>query len=70
MKNIATIIGFCLFTGTLHAQVDFNDYFIHKTLRVDYILAGDATHTGVYLSQMKQEPFWGGSRKNLIDTFG
>lgn len=70
MKYIATIIGFCLYIGTLHAQVNFDDYFIPKTLRVDYILAGDATHTGVYLSQMKQEPFWGGSRKNLIDTFG
>lgn len=70
MKYIATIIGFCLFTGTLHAQVNFDGYFIPKTLRVDYILAGDATHTGVYLSQMKQEPFWGGSRENLIDTFG
>lgn len=70
MKYIATIVGFCLFAGTLHTQVNFDDYFITKTLRVDYIFAGDATHTGVYLSQMKQEPFWGGSRKNLIDTFG
>jgi hypothetical protein len=70
MKNILVFICFWLLTGVLHAQVNFDDYFISKTLRVDYILAGNAKHTGVYLSQMKQEPFWGGSRKNLIDTFG
>jgi hypothetical protein len=50
-------------------SVVFDDFYIAKTLRVDYFLAGDAHSEIVYFSQMKQEPFWGGSHKNLTDPF-
>ncbi len=49
--------------------VNFDNYFISKTLRVDYFLGGNANETTVYLNQLKQEPYWGGSKVNLIDTF-
>jgi len=48
----------------------FDTFFIPKTLRVDYLLAGDASTEDVYFREMKQEPFWGGPRKNLTDPFG
>ncbi|MCK9219826.1 MAG: IgA Peptidase M64 [Bacteroidales bacterium] len=57
-------------TPALAANLEFEKYFISKTLRVDYFLGGDAKSEVVYFSQMKQEPFWGGPHKNLIDPFG
>lgn len=49
--------------------INFDDYFISKTLRVDYFLSGDAKEETVSLNKLKQEPFWGGPKKNLIDKF-
>ena len=54
--------------GTDSAQVvSFDRYFSSSTLRIDYIMAGDNLNTTVYLSQVKKEPYWGGSHKNMID---
>ena len=53
----------------LSAQINFDDYFLAKSLRVDYILAGNAETESIYLEQVKQEPHWGGPKKNLIDKF-
>ena len=47
----------------------FDEFFIPKSLRIDYIMAGDNHETNIYFTGMKQEPFWGGSRKKLLDTF-
>ncbi len=47
----------------------FDTFFIPKTLRVDYFLAGDASTEDVFFSGMKQEPYWGGPHKNLTDPF-
>ncbi|MEI7726762.1 MAG: M64 family metallopeptidase [Bacteroidota bacterium] len=50
--------------------VSFDEYFIQKTLRIDYLLAGDAKSEIAYFVQMKEEPNWGGSHKNFTDPFG
>lgn len=50
-------------------QVEFDDYFFPNTLRVDYYIAGDSKTESVYLNEIKQEPYWGGPRKHLIDPF-
>jgi len=50
-------------------QVEFDDYFFPLTLRVDYYIAGDSKSETVYLNQVKQEPYWGGTHKHLIDPF-
>lgn len=54
----------------LYGQVNFNDYFIDKTLRFDYIFAGNSSKTEVFPAGMRQEPTWGGSLTNLTDRFG
>jgi hypothetical protein len=38
-------------------------------LRLDFVFAGNSRNTTVYPAGMKEEPFWGGSRINLIDPF-
>lgn len=69
MKKHLIILSI-LFTGiTLSAQVNFNDYFADKSLRFDYTIGGNSKETKVYFNKLKEEPFWGGSQKNLIDKF-
>ncbi len=65
-KILFILITFPLFG---FAQVNFDNYFIDKSLRFDFLLGGNNNTTTVYPKQIKQEPFWGGSKKNLIDTF-
>lgn len=58
-----------LFTEIINAQVDFEKYFKNKTMRVDFIQAGNRNESHFFLNKIKEEPFWGGSHKNLVDTF-
>jgi hypothetical protein len=66
-----TIISFILFSVsvTLSAQVSFDKYFTDKVLRFDFMLAGNSEKTSVYPVGMKEEPFWAGSKTNLINPF-
>lgn len=64
------IVFFLLLTGLIYSQqINFDDYFTNKTLRLDYIHAGNSDTAIVYFEQLKQEPFWGGSHVNLVDNF-
>ncbi|TAL70016.1 MAG: peptidase M64 [Bacteroidetes bacterium] len=54
---------------TLHSQVKFNDYFIDKTLRIDYLHIGDAKAESIVFDKAYQYGIWAGSIKNLIDNF-
>jgi len=47
----------------------FDTFFIPKTLRVDYFIAGNDKEEIICFDEMRQEPYWGGSHKNLIDPF-
>ncbi|WP_421920474.1 M64 family metallopeptidase [Marinifilum sp.] len=51
-------------------QDKFEKYFENKTLRIDYLMGGDAKSQTVFLKELKEEPHWGGSTVNLIDKFG
>ncbi|MCK4662815.1 MAG: peptidase M64 [Bacteroidales bacterium] len=62
-------IPFILICFFSFCQVSFNDYFLPKTLRVDFILAGNDHEENIYLLDLSEEPFYGGSKTNLIDKF-
>lgn len=47
----------------------FKDWFQYRTLRFDFNLAGDKSSETVYPVGFRQEPFWGGPTKNLIDVY-
>lgn len=55
---------------TMSAQVLFDEYFTDRTLRFDFMLAGNSTSTKVYPVSFREEPLWGGSLTNLTDMFG
>lgn len=58
-----------LIPGILFAQtaINFDDYFIDKTIRVDYFHIGDAKEEIVTLDHIYQQGIWAGSKTNLID---
>lgn len=67
--NPRLILGlFLLIYHLLPAQINFDEYFLDKQLRLDYIHAGDASHEHYFFDELIEEPYWGGSRINLIDT--
>ena len=68
MKKI--LLAFLLISNTaLAQQIKFDDYFLPKTLRFDYTRAGNKDTSYIFFEQIKEEPFWGGSKVNLIDKF-
>jgi hypothetical protein len=72
MKNsIVTFIAILSLSGLILAQPsgDFDDYFIDKTMRLDYFHIGDAKEEFITLDQVYQQGIWAGSKKNLIDHF-
>lgn len=68
MKRVLALTMVMLSVVT-QAQIRFEDWFTDKTLRYDFILAGNSDMTVAYPAGMKEEPFWGGSLKNLVDPF-
>ncbi len=54
---------------TAPAQLAFDDYFTDRTMRFDFMLAGNSVTTKVFPLSFREEPFWGGSLTNLSDKF-
>jgi len=70
MKNkLLTALMFLLPFFAIAQQPKFDDYFLPKQMRVDYSILGANGETHCALAQVKEEPFWGGSLKNLVDPF-
>jgi len=64
------IILFLIIPAIGFSQPDFNKYFRNNSLRFDFLLGGDSAQATVFPQQIKQEPYWGGPKKNLIDNAG
>jgi len=60
---------FVLIFLALSVQAQFNKYFYNKTLRMDYYHSGNDTSESYAFDELIQEPYWGGSEVNLVDTF-
>ena len=46
----------------------FEEWFTEASLRVDYTLTGNAKTTDFALKELIKEPYWSGSKVNLIDN--
>ena len=56
--------------AVMNAQnINFNDYFIDKTMRIDYYHIGDDSKEFVTMDHVYQYGIWAGSLKNLVDNF-
>ena len=49
--------------------ISFNDYFVDKTMRIDYHHTGDAETEFISIDKLYQYGIWAGSLNNLIDNF-
>lgn len=57
-----------MWTTATHAQ-KFEDYFEDKTLRLDYIVAGDSVNQSIFFEQAYSTPQWAGRRTRLSEKF-
>jgi len=53
-----------------NSRAQFETYFSDKTLRFDFYHGGDAQNQEYYFDELKEEPYWAGSKVSLIDTTG
>lgn len=53
---------------SFNALASFDDWFVNKTLRIDFYHTGNHQQELYAIDQLKAEPFWGGSHTSLIDT--
>lgn len=70
MKRTHLIMGFVLlFSAIPFAQetVVFEDHFVDKTMRVDYLHIGNAEEEDITIDQIYEQGIWAGSKKRLID---
>jgi hypothetical protein len=68
LQSLLTII-LIVFTVNAWSQINFDDYFVDKTMRIDYFHIGDAYEEAVTLDYIYNYGIWGGSLVNLIDPF-
>ena len=50
------------------AFAQFDEWFTEASLRVDYTLTGNSNTTSFALKELIKEPYWSGSKTNLIDN--
>ena len=50
------------------AFAQFDEWFTEASLRVDYTLTGNSKTTSFALKELIREPYWSGSKINLIDN--
>ena len=67
MKTLFTTI--LLLTNITFSQISFDQYFEDKTLRLDYYHTGDSIDDSYSFDELIEEPYWGGSKTNLLDKF-
>ncbi len=67
LKNLIIVL---IFTSLLTAQTNFNKYFNDKSLRLDYIETGNNISESFSFVELVEEPYWGGSKNNLVDNLG
>lgn len=59
------VVGVAGSAGAAGGDVDFDKSFNDSTLRVDYVLAGNADNSAVYIKRQSKTPGWYGRRHNL-----
>ncbi len=56
-----------VFALPISAQVVFEDYFLPKTMRLDYYHGGDAQSEYYFIDEVIEEPYWAGNPSYLVD---
>ena len=62
------LFAILFFSGISFSQINFDEYFLDKTLRLDYFHTGNKENDSYSFDELLEEPYWGGSKVNLVDT--
>ena len=54
-----------LFVPLISQSQEFDQFFIDKTLRIDYIFSGNSSTQNISVDQLNQLPQWAGRKHNL-----
>lgn len=68
MKKVYWLLFLLLPAAYAWTPTRVGDYFEPRSLRVDFALSGNDTIETASLQRLREEPVWGGPRRNLIDT--
>jgi hypothetical protein len=63
------VLFLVLVCSSIYSQIDFNKFFIDKTLRLDFFHTGNNISENITFDKLIEEEQWSGSKKNLIDKF-
>ena len=70
MKNKGLLTASLALMMALPMQAQkFEDNFEDKTLRLDYIVAGDSVKQAIYFEQAYSNPTWAGRKTRLDEKF-
>ncbi len=67
-KGLSTASLALMMAMPMQAQ-KFEDNFENKTLRLDYIVAGDSVNQAIYFEQAYSNPTWAGRKTRLDEKF-
>lgn len=67
--SIYTIILLAWSCGLSAQDIRFDDFFYNKSMRLDYIHSGTDTTDSYALVDVIEEPYFGGSKTNLVSPF-
>lgn len=69
MKKSLSLTGMMLLAALAGQAQNFDDNFEDKTLRLDYIVAGDSVNQAIYFEQAYTNPKWAGRKTRLSEKF-
>ena len=69
LKYFLLLILICPLLICAQTDIRFDEYFIDKTMRIDYFHIGNAEEELITLDQVYQQGIWAGSQRHLIDEF-
>lgn len=69
MKKSILLLILAVISHAIFSQIAFDNYFINKTMRLDYYHSGNSEFEFYSIDEIIEEPYWGGSQNNLIDIF-
>lgn len=74
LLNYGLIVFLFVFYNSLSinvkSQINYYDYFTDNSLRLDYYHTGTSDTEQILFKELWKEPYWGGSKHNMIDSFG
>ena len=63
------LIGICPLVVCAQTDIRFDEYFVDRTMRIDYFHVGNAQEELITLDQVYQQGIWAGNQRHLLDEF-